>query len=364
MQFFKNMFIILIVFFSTQIAAKHESTLNEFNQASKNAIHRHHPLEIDFKKIINPTKIKISNEKALNEPLEKIAPEDKRKKYDSDKELRAILKDHAYGLSEGNIFTRKQGLNFFNLSIHEQINQLNKWLKDHNTHQRDMLKKAQHDYDKELAKFKADEQQKALETVQSIEDSIKTRNNKIESLSKKLEKLEEHRMKYQQKQEEISRLTQENNVAQASIEKHLLPIIENLEKIDANFKEKCEEIIKSYQTGNHQILNTVNGLVLSKKQSFSLKTADKKMPKESDQKSQSKALKHQTSSQNSDSVILSESIESLANNPLLNTIVDQTHKDIARTSKSSDEYATLKKELAHLKKAQHQRDIQQKPMRA
>ena len=37
------------------------------------------------------------------------------------------------------IFTSKQALNFFNMDIHEQKEEMLKWLKDHNIHQNNQL---------------------------------------------------------------------------------------------------------------------------------------------------------------------------------------------------------------------------------
>lgn len=363
MKTFKSIFIGLVLFCSIQtlLIAKHKTKMNDdYNEQLKTAIHKHQPVEIEFKKIINPTAVALDNPQELNQPIKRIASEDKSAKYTADRELRKILKDHAQGLLEGRIFTSKQALNFFNLNIHEQVDQIKKWLADHNTHQRDLLKTAQHDYHAKIAKFKAHDQQKALEAVQTIEDGIKTRNHKIVTHENKLQKLDEMSLQYQQKQEEISRLLQQNDIDQTSIENQLLPILEQLDELDVNFKEKCYKIIEEYQARNHQLLDTANNIVKSKKQSFALKTSEKKIKEASKPAPKPKALKNQAPPINPESVILSESIEALAKNPLLDTMFNQTLKDLTTTSKASELYSVLKKEKTYLEKAKHQRNMQQK----
>ncbi|OGB86238.1 hypothetical protein A3J41_00690 [candidate division TM6 bacterium RIFCSPHIGHO2_12_FULL_38_8] len=341
----------------THINTKQDSTpADDTNQSLKKEVNRYEPLEIDFKKIINPSVVAVANQSELEQPIAKIPQTDKKAKYDSDAALRATLSDHAQGLSEGKIFNAKETLDFFNSNIHEQKEHVLKWLRKHNSFQRDQLKKAQHKYHKEVAKFKSTTQQQAMETVQKIEDEMKTRKHKIETLSNKLEKLDENSMDYSQKEAEIARLKKQNSIDQASIQKQLLMVLSKLDELDANFKNECHGVIENYQDKNHELLNTVNGIVKSKKQAFGLKTPKKKEPKKAEPKPKKLKKAEQPVEQNPDSVILSEPIAALAGNPILNSIVEQRHKDIAATSKSSDEYSILKQELAHLKKAQHYRD--------
>lgn len=378
MKAFKKIFISIALLCNLPciIDAKHYSMglinndQQDYNQQLKTTIQRHQPIDIAFKNIINPTEITLSNPNELNAPIEKIPSEDKKRKYDHDKDLRKTLKAHAQGLSDGKILNSKESLTFAKLNIHEQKDQVKKWLQDHNAHQTDQLKQTQHEYHKKVVKFKATTQQKALEDVQKIEDGIKSRNHKISAVSNKLEKLENkkthnldeektRKIDINQKAEELSRLHTQNNTDQQSIQRHLDPILSKLEELDREFKDKCNAIIEDYQTRNHHLLTTVNTIVKSKKQSLNFKTADKKMKKKSKPAPKVKIKKNQQPTmKKTDSAILNMPVEKLAQNPFLDAIVDQTHKDIASTNRSDDSYKTLKSELTHLKKAQHHRNKQ------
>lgn len=170
--------------FATSVIAKHNQ--NDYSQQLKDAVTSHEPLKIDYKKIINPTEIGLSNPKELEKNPIRLTHEQKVEKYETDKELRNIFHRHAYGLTDGKIFTSKQALNFYNLDIHEQKAQLHKWLKDHNVHQTNELKKASQEYRKKLKEFKGSSQYETLKTVAKLENQIKSRNDEIKNLNKKL----------------------------------------------------------------------------------------------------------------------------------------------------------------------------------
>ncbi|MBP6892412.1 hypothetical protein KBB68_02415 [Candidatus Babeliales bacterium] len=159
---------------------------NDYTEKLKNAVTSHEPLKIDYKNIINPTEIGLSNPKELENKPTRLTHEQKVEKYETDKEIRNIFHRHAQGLVEGKIFTSKQGLNFYNMDIHEQKAQMQKWLNDHNVHQINELKKASNDYRQKLKNFKGNAQHDTLKTVVKLENQIKSRNDEIKILNKKL----------------------------------------------------------------------------------------------------------------------------------------------------------------------------------
>lgn len=186
MKIFQKIAIYSLMFglFATSLIAK--AIPNDYSQTLKNAVTSHEPLKIDYKKIINPTEIGLSNPKELENKPVRLTHEQKVEKYETDKELRNIFHRHAYGLTEGKIFTSKQALNLYNMDIHEQKAQMHKWLKDHNVHQNNELKNASNNYRKKLKSFKGSSQYETLKTVAKLENQIKSRNDEIKNLNKKL----------------------------------------------------------------------------------------------------------------------------------------------------------------------------------
>jgi hypothetical protein len=341
----------------TQVTSKQKQT--DYIQQLQDAVTTHEPLTIDYKNIINPTEIGLSNPQELEKPRVRLTHEEKVAKYNTDKELRNIFNRHAYGLTEEKIFSSKQALNFFNMDIHEQKEQLHKWLKDHNVHQNNQLKEACKQYRQEIKDFKSTTQYDTLKNVAKIQRALHDRHDQIKYLKKKIEQGNLSTTDKQQKHQEIDRLKQQNTVDEQSIHVQLDMILDNLAEIDQKFKMLCDKTIQDYQQKNYEMLNAVNNIVTSKKQSFSLKTDDKHLPTLGMTKSQPRNNPEiAPMPKNPNSVILSETKETLANNPILDKIIERHEKDLKEMKKNNPDYSIMKEELAHLKKARNLRDIQ------
>ncbi|MBP6892413.1 hypothetical protein KBB68_02420 [Candidatus Babeliales bacterium] len=163
----------------------------------------------------------------------------------------------------------------------------------------------------------------------------------------------------QKTHQEIARLQKLNDIDQENIHQHLHRVLNKLDDIDNEFKNNCDQIIGIYQHKNHEILNTINSLTASKKQIFSLKTAAKHLPNfETSQPQPRKNPEIAPMPKNSNSVILSESKETLANNPILDKIIERHETDLQKMKRNNPDYSLLKQELVYLKQARNLRDIQ------
>ncbi len=253
------------------------------------------------------------------------------------------------------------------MDIHEQKEQMLKWLKDHNVHQNNQLKEAANKYHKEIKNFKGSTQAETLKNVAKIQKTISDRNDQIKFLNSKLQKGNLSDADRQQKHQEIDRLKKQNEIDDQSIQTQLNMILEKLAEIDHKFKQACDEIIKGYQQKNHEILDTVNKVVSSQKQVFSLKTADKHLPSSAAANSSDSApkpkkeIKTKTEipvGQENASVILSTPKSTLAKNSILDKIIERHEKDLLSMKRNDPEYSIMKAELKYLKEARNLRDIQ------
>lgn len=163
----------------------------------------------------------------------------------------------------------------------------------------------------------------------------------------------------QKTHQEIARLKSLNDIDQQNIDQHLHRVLNKLHEIDSEFKDNCDQVIQNYQQKNHEILNTVNNIVASKKQAFSLKTAEKHLPALETAKPQvRKNPEIAPMPKNPNSVILSESKETLAKNPILDKIIERHEVDLQKMKRNNPEYSIIKEELKYLKQARNLRDIQ------
>ncbi len=352
----KIIYSFILCMLEQSIIARHEK--NDYLQELYDTVIEQEPLKIDYKKIINPKEIGLSNPEALKINPMSLTHEQKVEHYKKYKELRDIFNRHAYGLLDGKIFTSEQALNFFNMNIHEQQEQMIKWLKDHNVHQNNQLKEASKKYQKEIRTFKGSIQYETLKKVRKLQKEIANRDDQINHIEKQLAKKNLSTIETQQKHQEIHRLTEQNNIDNQNIQTQLHMILEKLDDIDNDFKKNCEKIIQDYQAKNYEILGTVNNIVSSQNQAFRLKTSDKDLSKMETIKLESKQnSKINAALTDSDSAILSESKTTLANNPILDTIIQRHEKEILKTKKNNPEYKILKDELSHLMSARRLRDI-------
>ena len=361
--------------FTAPMIARHKQ--NNYSQQLQDTVLAHEPLKIDYKNIINPTVIGLSDPLELEKPRVRLTHEQKVEKYKTDKELRNIFHRHAYGLldTDEKIFTSKQALNFFNMDIHEQKEEMLKWLKDHNIHQNNQLKEAADKYRKEIKNFKGSTQYDTLKNVAKIQKAITDRNDQIKLINRKLQKDNLSDADRQQKHQELDRLKKQNEVDDQSIQMQLSIILEKLAEIDQKFKKHCDEIIQDYQQKNQEILDAVNKIILSKKQIFSLKTADKNLPSPAPATTSTAATANSSETtstpkkeittktevpagQENASVILSTPKSILAKNPLLDKIIERHEKDLLTMKRNHHEYGIMKAELKYLKEARNLRDIQ------
>ena len=359
MKFLKNILLqsMCLCLIAIPLIARHKK--DDATQMLLDSVNQHEPGKIAYDNIINPTVVGLSNPEELEKPRKALSHDEKVEKYKTDKELQNIFHRDANHLTEGQLLTSRQALNFFNLDIHEQLAQIKKWLKNHNVHQNNELKNASKEYREEIKNFKGSTQHETLKNVAKIQRAMQDRDDQIQNLKKQIAKGNLSESDQHQKQQEINRLVKQNQVDDDSIQQQLKAVLNKLQTIDAEFKQSCDQVLLNYQEKNHNFLDTVNNIVTSKKQIFSFKIDDKHLPAaDSSELSKINNLKIATTPVNGHSVILSESMATLIKNPILDKIIQRHEQDLMNMKKNSPDYKIMKEELKRLKLARNLRDIQ------